>query len=177
MEFAKPYPHPDDWMKEDPSIPLQETSLTKDEVWNKLTRYDGTIFTNLLNLFYFREFEDYFQDWSAAVFKSAFRVHKIKKSNGKDRNPSSREIYYWMWGGAEDSFDSWHEGFLENANSERNEEYQDLPYIPSKGNERNAGNFMKGYYHWLAKKLSKNREVSLKDVQDEIKLLFKKYQV
>jgi hypothetical protein len=177
MIFAKPYPHPDDWMKEDPSVPLQEMSFTRDEVRNQLTRYDGTIFTHLLKLFYFREFEDYFHNWSTAVFKSAFRVHKVKKANGKDKYPSPEEIYEWMWGGSEDVFGAWHDGFLKDANYKANPEYQYLPYIHAGGDETGAGEFIKAYHLWLARKLSKNGKVSLPDVQDEIKLLFRRYPV
>jgi hypothetical protein len=175
MIIVKPYPHPDDWMKEDPNFPLQEMSLTRDEVRDKLTRYDGTIFTHLLKLFYFRDFDEYFQNWSAAVFKSAFRVHKIKKANGKDKNPSPEEIYEWMWGGSEDSFDSWHGGFIKDANYKGNPEYKDLSYIYAGGNEKSAGSFVKDYHLWLARELSKKGRVSLTDVQNEIKLLFRKY--
>jgi hypothetical protein len=177
MILVKPYPHPDDWMKEDPSLPLQEMSLAKDEVMRKLTRYDDTIFTHLLKLFYFRDFPQYFNNWSIAVFKSAFRVHKIKNPKGKDKLPDVEDIYYWMWGGAEDSFDAHHRGMLRNFNNKGDEEYRDLPYVHAGGNEEQAGLFIKNYHLWLAKQLASKGEVSKDDVQDKIKELLKKHPV
>jgi hypothetical protein len=85
MIIVKSYPHPDDWQKADPSLPLHEMAYPEDKVEQKLTQFAGTIFTHLLKLFYFRDFSAYFNNWSSAVFKSAFSVHKIKRNRGKDR--------------------------------------------------------------------------------------------
>jgi hypothetical protein len=153
-------------------------SFPSKKVWLELTRYNGTIFTHLLKLFYFREYKEYFQNWSNAVFKSAFQVHKIKAPKGKkDKRPDAEDIYYWMWGGAEDVFDSHHEGFVRGANIKSDPDYKDLPYIHAGGNEKNAGEFIKAYHLWLAKELSAKDKIDLPDVQAEIKLLFKKYPV
>jgi hypothetical protein len=86
-------------------------------------------------------------------------------------------IYDWMWGNNEDVFNSWHDGFIKDANYKANPEYSYLPYINARGDEKGAGNFVKDYHLWLARELSKNGKVSLSDVQDEIKLLFKKYSI
>jgi hypothetical protein len=40
---------------------------------------------------------------------------------------------------------------------------------------KNAGEFVKAYYIWLAKQLSKEGKVSKDDVHDEIKDLLRKY--
>jgi hypothetical protein len=175
MILVKPYPHPDDWQKEDPAIPLQEMSFAKDEVMHKLTRYEDTIFTHLLKLFYFRDFPEYFNNWSITVYKSAFRVHKIKKTNGKDKRPDAEDIYEWMWGDAEDSFDEHHRGILKDFNNKSDPEYQDLPYVHAGGDVEGAGLFIKNYHLWLARQLSSKGEVSKDDVQDKIKELLNKY--
>jgi hypothetical protein len=176
MIIVKPYPHPDDWMKEDPKIPLQEMAYPPEIVRQKLTQYENTTFIHLLKLFYFREFTDYFNNWSIAVFKSAFRVSKLSSPPRlKNKNPPAEMIYEWMWGGWEDSFDQQHAGFIRGANDKSDPSYQKLSYIHQGGDESGAYEFMKAYYIWLAKELSKNGQVTKKDVQDEIKFLFKKY--
>jgi hypothetical protein len=178
MPFVKPYPHPDDWMKEDPDAPLQEMAFPPDKVEQRLTRFDGTIFTHLLKLFYFRDFTDYFHNWTTAVFKSAFRVDKLSSPPRlKNKLPPAQMIYDWMWGNNEDVFDSWHDGVIKDANYKANPEYTYLSYINAGGDEKGAGNFVKDYHLWLARELSKKGRVSLKDVQDEIRLLFRKYPV
>jgi hypothetical protein len=179
MVLVKPYPHPDDWMKEGPDAPLQEMASSPDKVEQKLTQFHGTILTHLLKLFYFRDFTDYFQSWTTAVFKSAFYVSKLSSPPRlKNKLPPAQMIYDWMWGDPwDDVFDNLHDGFIKDANYKTNPEYQDLPYIHAGGNEKNAGSFIKYYHLWLAKELSKNGRVSLSDVQDEIKLLFRKYPV
>jgi hypothetical protein len=175
MILVKPYPHPDDWQKEDPALPLQEMSYSKDKVWQLLTRYDNTIFTHLLKLFYFRDFPQYFNNWSIAIFKSAFRVHKIKNPKGKDKLPNAEDIYYWMWGGAEDSFKEHHSGILHDFNNKSDPEYSDLPYIHAGGDPLGASSFIKDYHLWLARQLSLKGEVSKVDVQDKIKELLRKH--
>jgi hypothetical protein len=55
--------------------------------------------------------------------------------------------------------------------------YKYLPYVHAGGNEKNAGEFIKEYHLWLAKELSVKERIFLPDVQDEIKLLLKKYPV
>jgi hypothetical protein len=178
MVFVKPYPHPDDWMKEDSSAPLQEMAYPPEKIESDLTKYGGTIFEHLLKLFYFREYEEYFQNWTTAVFKSAFRVPKLSSPPRlKNKLPTATMIYKWMWEGWEDSFDNQHSGFLRDVNNKSNHEYQYLPYIHAGGDEKGAGQFVKDYHLWLAGKLSKDGKVDLADVRDEIKLLFKKYPI
>jgi hypothetical protein len=178
MIIVKPYPHPDDWQKADPSLPLHEMSLPKDKVERSLTRYREVILTHLLKLFYFRDFSMYFNNWSSTVFKCAYFVHKIKKSHGKDKWPSAQDIYYWMWNDPwEDMFDTMHRGILKDFNNKSDPEYQDLPYIHAGGDEYGAGLFIKDYHLWLARKLSAQGNVSKDDVQDKIKELFKKYPI
>jgi hypothetical protein len=172
------YHHPDDWMYEDDTQPLLEMSLPRTEVWKKLVQYDSTIEEHLLKLFYFREYKEYFQSWSNAVYKSAFRTYKIKAPKGKkDKLPDAQTIYDWMWSGSADDFDIIHSGWIKGVNNKSLPDYQDLPYIHAGGNEKNAGEFIKAYHLWLAKELSAKERIYLPDVQDEIKLLFKKYLV
>jgi hypothetical protein len=176
MILIKPYPHPDDWMKEDTSLPLQEMSFAKDEVMHKLTRYEDTTFTHLLKLFYFRGFPEYFNNWSIAVYKSAFFVHKIKKAQGKDKWPDAEDIYAWLWQDPwEDMFDTMHRGLLRDFNNKNDPEYQDLPYVHAGGDEKGAESFLKDYYVWLARQLSKNGKVDNVAVQDKIGELLKKH--
>jgi hypothetical protein len=176
MIFVKPYPHPDDWMKEDPSIPLQEMASSPEKIEADLIKYGGTLLEHLLKLFYFREFEEYFNNWSTAVFKSAFRVPKLNSPPRlKNKLPPAEMVYKWMWEDWEDSFDTQHSGFINDANYKTNPEYKYLPYIHAGGDEVGAGQFVKDYHIWLARQLSKKGRISLTDVQDEIKLLFKKY--
>jgi hypothetical protein len=176
MILVKPYPHPDDWQKEDPSVSLQEMAYPKDKVWQLLTRYEDTTFTHLLKLFYFRDFPEYFNNWSIAVYKSAFFVHKIKKAHGKDKWPDAEDIYDWLWKSPwEDMFDTMHSGILKDFNDKSDPEYQNLPYVHSGGDEEGAREFMKNYYIWLARQLSKNGKVTKDDVQDKIKELLRKH--
>jgi hypothetical protein len=173
------YPHPDDWMYEDPEILLQEMASPPDVVQTNLTKYDGSLCSHLLKLFYFRDFQEYFNNWSNTVYKCAFRVSKLSSPpKYKNKWPSADLIYKWMWGDPwEDIFDTLHAGFVKDVNNKSNPEYQYLPYIHQGGDEQQAASFIKDYHLWLARRLSKDGKVSLSDVRDEIKLLFRKYPV
>jgi hypothetical protein len=173
------YPHPDDWMYEDPNLPLQEMAFPPEKVEANLTKYDGTLYPHLLKIFYFRDFKEYFNNWSNTVYKCAFRVSKLSSPPRlKNKFPSWDMIYKWMWGDPwEDVFDNLHDGFIKDANYKANPEYQDLPYIHRGGDVQGAEGFVKDYYIWLARALSKQGKVSLTDVQDEIKLLLRKYSI
>jgi hypothetical protein len=175
MILVKPYPHPDDWQKADPSIPFHEMSSPKDTIRQDLRQYHGAIFTHLLKLFYFRDYSRYFNNWTNTVFKGAFQVSKEKKKNGKDKWPDAEDIYEWMWGSWEDSFDAHHEGMLSNFNNKSDYEYQNLPYVHAGGNEEQAGLFIKDYHLWLARQLSAKGKVSKDDVQDKIRELLRKH--
>jgi hypothetical protein len=176
MIIVKPYPHPDDWQKEDPSLPLQEMSYPENKVWQLLTQYEGTTFTHLLKLFYFRDFPEYFNNWSVAVYKSAFFVHKVKKAHGKDKWPDAEDIYAWLWANPwGDMFDAMHSGTLKDFNNKSDPEYQNLPYVHAGGDEEQAESFLKDYFIWLARQLSSKGKVSKDDVQDKIKELLKKH--
>jgi hypothetical protein len=178
MVFVKPYPHPDDWMKEDPSAPLQEMAYPPDKVEANLTRYGDALVEYLFKLFYFREFGEYFNNWSNSVYKCAFHVSKLSSPPRlKNKLPPADMIYEWMWSGWEDTIDIQHTGFLKNVNNKSNPEYQHLPYIHARGDEKGAGGFIKDYHLWLARKLSKDGRVDIDDVRDEIKLLFRKYPI
>jgi hypothetical protein len=178
MIAVKPYPHPDDWMKIDPSVPLQEMASSPDDIRKDLTQYGGALVEHLFKLFYFREFEEYFKNWTTSVYKCAFHVSKLNSPPRlKNKLPPAAMIYEWMWGRWEDSLDTEHDGFLKNANNKSNLGYEYLPYIHAGGNEKNAGAFIKDYHLWLARKLSKNGKVDIDNVRDEIKLLFRKYPV
>jgi hypothetical protein len=178
MIIVKPYPHPDDWMKEDPNTPLQEMASSPEKIYKDLTQYGGALVEHLFKLFYFREFVEYFNNWSNSVYKCAFRVSKLSSPPRlKNKLPPAEMIYEWMWGRWEDTIDIQHAGFLKNVNNKSNPEYQHLPYIPAGGDEKGAGDFIKDYHIWLARKLSKNGRADIDDVRDEIKALLKKYPV
>jgi hypothetical protein len=139
MIIVKPYPHPDDWMKEDPENP-QEMASSPDDIRKDLTQYGGALVEHLFKLFYFREFEEYFKNWSNSVYKCAFHVLKLNSPPKlKNKLPPADMIYEWMWGRWEDSLDTEHNGFLRNVNNKNNPEYQHLPYIHVGGDEKSAG--------------------------------------
>jgi hypothetical protein len=178
MAIVKPYPHPDDWMKEKTPESLQEMASSPKKAEEILTRYSGTTLEHLLKLFYFRNFTDYFHNWTNAVYKSAYYVPKLKSPPRlKNKFPPAEMIYEWMWSIWEGSFENYHAGFIGDVNNKSNPDYQYLPYIHKGGDVRDAEKFAKDYHLWLAKELSKGGRVKLMDVQDEIKLLFKKYPV
>jgi hypothetical protein len=177
MTFVKPYPHPDDWMKEDPEN-LQEMASSPEKAEKILTQYNGTTLEHLLKLFYFRTFSDYFHNWANAVYKSAYYVPKLNSPPRlKNKLPPVEMIYEWMWSVWDGSFENYHNGFLKDVNDKSNPDYQYLPYIHEGGDIQGAEGFAKDYHLWLARELSKKGRVSLTDVQNEIKLLFRKYPV
>jgi hypothetical protein len=176
MILVKPYPHPDDWMNINPSAPLQEMASSPDKIYKDLTQYGGALVEHLFKLFYFREFGEYFNNWSNSIYKCAFRVSKLNAPPSlKNKLPPADMIYEWMWGRWEDTIDIQHNGFLKNVNNKNNPEYQYLPYIHARGDSAGASSFIKDYHLWLARKLSKNGKVDLNDVRDEIKILFRRY--
>jgi hypothetical protein len=177
MIIFKPATDPDDWKADDSSRDLSEMSTSKNNVYLRLVQYHGSFESHLLKLFYFRDFDIYFDEWSNTVYKAAFDVPKIKKAHGKDQFPSTEQIVEWMWNETADVFDNTHASFVRAVNNKGNRAYQQLPYIHQGGDEQQAANFIKAYIFWLAKRLSKEGRVSLDDVRDEIKLLFKKYPV
>ena len=178
MILLKPYPHPDDWMYENPDAPLQEMSRPLKDVRNNLMRYEDPLFDHLLKIFYFRNETQYIRGWIVTVHKCAYKTDKVKAPKGKkDQRLSPEDIYEILWASRADSFNGYHEGLLKDFNYKGNPEYSDLPYVHHGGDVEQAEQFMKGYYIWLAKNLSTKEKISFNDVQDEIKILLKKYPI
>jgi hypothetical protein len=168
--------HPDDWQYENPDVPLQEMAYPRKKVEFDLTKFEETMFTHLLKIFYYRDFEQYLRGWIVTVFKCAFRMHKVKAPKGKkDYFLSAEDIYELLWGGRIDVFLSHHDGTIKDFNYKANPEYAYLPYVHAGGDVEGAEQFMKAYYIWLARNLSKNGKVTLADVQYEIETLLRKY--
>jgi hypothetical protein len=175
MIIVKPYPHPDDWQKAAPES-LKEMSSSPEKAENILTQYNGTTLEHLLKLFYFRDFLDYFHNWTNAVYKSAYFVPKLNSPPRlKNKLPPADMIYEWMWSVWEGSFENYHYGFLKDANDKSNPSYQYLPYIHKGGDVQAAEEFAKDYHVWLARELSKRGRIALSDTKAEIQILFKKY--
>jgi hypothetical protein len=153
---------------------LYEMAYPLDKVERNLTAYQTNVFTHLLKLFYFRDFPDYFNNWTSTVAQMRM-VHKVKKGKGKDQFPDAETIFEWVWMGRVDSFSEHHRGVVGDFNYKGNPEYKDLPYIHKGGDPLNAEKFMAGYYEWLATELSKKGNVRLTDIQKKIEELLRKY--
>jgi hypothetical protein len=153
---------------------FQEMAYPLDKVLDKLLAKEDVVFDHLLKLFYFRDFSDYFNNWTSSVAKMD-RVYKVNKGKGKDCYPDAQIILDWLWNKRTDCFESHHDGMIKNFNYKSNPEYSKLPYIHSGGDAESAAKFMGDYYLWLAKKLSQNGRITVAEVQEEIKRLFRKY--
>jgi hypothetical protein len=153
---------------------MQEMAYSADKVEQKLTAFEEVVFDHLLKLFYFRDFSEYFNNWTSFVAQMR-RVYKISKGKGKDRFPDAQTILDWIWNNRVDSFEDHHQGIIKDFNYKGNPEYSNLPYVHNGGKPDTVGKFMADYYYWLAKELSKKGIVTLPEIQNKIKELFHKY--
>jgi hypothetical protein len=153
---------------------MQEMAYPADKVEQKLSAFEEVVFDHLLKLFYFRDFSEYFNNWTSSVSQMR-RVYKISKGKGKDRFPDAQTILDWVWNNRVDCFEDHHRSTIKDFNYKGNPDYSKLPYIHSGGKPDVAGKFMGDYYYWLAINLSKKGSVTLPEIQDKIRELFHKY--
>ena len=177
FQYPSKCPHPDDWKYENPDESLQEMSQPRKEVERQLTKYEDSLFTHLLKIFYYREFEQYLRGLIVTVHKCAFKLPKVKATKGKkDYRLPRLDIYELLWNGDYgDCFQPMHDGTLKDFNCKSHPDYAYLPYVHKGGDIDNAESFMKAYYNWVAKNLAVKDIITYNDVKDEVEELLNKY--
>jgi hypothetical protein len=138
---------------------LQEMARTRDDISRALNLYESARFVHLLKIFYFREKTQYLRGWMNTVYKSSYSVPKWKPTN---KYPDAQMIFDIIWGDYEDCFHDHHAGLVKTFNDKSNPDYADLPYVHA--DEQGALSFIRDYFLWLVRQLSKKGIVTPSEV-------------
>lgn len=139
--------------------------------WSYLkSKYDSAsdvTIEHLIKIFYFRDFSIYTRGWINSCYKYYHKVPIVKATN---KPPRKEQLYEYLWGNKEDSFEGWHKAVVDDLNIEA----EDLPKI-NKICSYEVYNFCQDYMMWVAYKISNNEPLELNDAFMAIEDLLEKY--
>ena len=126
---------------------------------------------HLFKIFYHGKDEGKREHWSGDLYDTLYWIPSLERSHKFLRK---EDIYYNLWGYADDRFSAVSTGTINRLNRiSKSEKEGGFGIIKDKTPNPDCAEFCKGYFLWLLDKLSKDGEVSENDIKEEIELLYK----
>ena len=152
-------------------IRLRELSIRRGRLEDRLMNKSEQLILHLFKIFYHGKDEGKREHWSGDLYDILYWIPSLERSHKFLRK---EDIYYNLWGYAEDRFSAVSTGTINRLNRiSKSEKEGGFGIIKDKTSNPDCAEFCKGYFLWLSDKLSKEGEVTEDDIRKEIELLYK----
>lgn len=150
---------------------LRELSIRRGRLEDRLMNKSEQLILHLFKIFYHGKDEGKREHWSGDLYDILYWIPSLERSHKFLRKG---DIYYNLWGYADDRFSAVSTGTINRLNRiSKSEKEGGFGIIKDKTPNPDCAEFCKGYFLWLSDKLSKDGEVSENDIKEEIELLYK----
>lgn len=151
---------------------FRELARKRAEVMGDIRNHRTVLVEHLMKLYYYRDFTDCLDGWIDEVKAFLGDVSKIKMVKGKDRFPTSVEVYNEAWGYDLDNMSTRHNMYISDF-SKKKDKYGG--FLPKVRKDPTAEKFCDDYIRWVSGILSKTGVVTKEEVESEIEKLWWKY--